>query len=600
MFGTRKPTACEAHPLLGEPKRQFRRASDNWTALWATNKTDLSQLPVFPLVEPADPSSEEITDAVAAAPSFPGAPKVVELKLEEGEGDTALFVSQTLILSPLKASMAFFSLSIIMFMVIVDGTIVATSNTATSRDLKGGNLTVWIGSAYLLASTATIPIFARLSDIFGRKLLLLIFLAWFFVASIGASFAKTMPQLIAFRALQGIGGGGLEIVCRILPADLVTLRQRGTYQSIFEVFAILANGLGPVMGGAFAEVNWRLCYIIMLPLSVISFVLCIFTIPKIPMKGSWREKTQQIDFTGSVLVASSTAVLLLGLNWGGVVYAWASARVLAPICVAGVGYIVFATWETKGALIPIIPSTLFKVPTVTSLCISGFAAAGFSFFIGLFYIPQYLMVCKGYSALKSGTFLLIFLAPITIVVFFSGLVVSWTGKYRALIIGGLSVYTIGMGLFSTLNRNTSPAVIGTFLGLTGGALGAQIQTSLLAVQAAVPASEVAVVSGARAFLRNLGSVVGVAVGGAVINNAVAGVGLSAELTREIVNSPELIHGSSTLGEAVVEQLLSAYEHAFRVLFLICVGVVCAPTIAVAFLVKAVNLDDKQAEVEGKK
>ncbi|KAM0754902.1 MFS general substrate transporter [Meredithblackwellia eburnea MCA 4105] len=507
-----------------------------------------------------------------------------------------LFTSQTVQLSTARICLAFSALSIIMFITILDGSIVATSNTAQSRALNGGNLTVWIASAYLLSSTAMVSVFARLSDIFGRKLLLLILLVEFFCASLGAGLSRTMPQLITFRSLQGLASGGLVIICQVFPSDLVSLRDRGKYQGIFETLAVLANACGPVIGGAFAQIGaWRWCYYLMLPLAAIAWVLSFLTLPNIHMGGSWQKKVGQIDFTGSGLMASSTILFLIGLNWGGVQYGWNSPAVLCPLILGISGFGVFVWWEGKKAAVPIVPPKIFKITSVAPILFANFFSSGFSYFLVLFYIPQYLTVSKGFSSLKAGTFLMVLLVPITCSVFVCGLVVAKTGKYKALVVTGFAVYTLSFGLFATLSDSSSQAEVGVFLVIAGSALGCTLQTTLVALQAAVPSSEISTVSGARSFLRNLGGVMGVAVGSTIINNAVAEVGLGDTLTRQIVNSPDLINVSGTLSPATVLALRAAYHKAFRTLFLIGVGLAGSATLGWVFFVPPIDLDQRQKD-----
>ncbi|KAM0746956.1 MFS general substrate transporter [Meredithblackwellia eburnea MCA 4105] len=563
---------------------------------------------------PSQPGSLRVKDL--AAESFGPTP---ELPVEGGTGtpnessppkNARLFTSQNVELSTVRKCFAFSALSIIMFITILDGSIVATSNTAQARALNGGNLTVWIASAYLLAYTAVVCIFARLSDIFG----------------LGAALSRTMIQLITFRSLQGLASGGLVIICQIFPADLVSLRERGKYQvyqisfgifsfsahsvqynhlcliqGIFEVLAVVANAVGPVLGGAFAGAGaWRWCYYLMLPLAALAWGLSFMTLPNVQMGGSWQKYEFFVEDFEEVMWNLAHGVL--GLNWGGVVYPWKSAAVLAPLILGITGFAGFLLWEGAQAKVPIVPPRIFRMQSVTPIIFSNFFTSGFSYFLVLFYIPQYLQVSKGFSALKAGTFLLILLVPITCSVFVCGLVVAKTGKYKALVVAGFGIYTVAFGLFSTLRETTSNALVGIFLVISGSALGATLQTSMVALQAAVPSTEISTVSGARIFLRSLGGVMGVAVGSTIINNAVAQVGLGETLTREIVNSPDLINVPGSLSPATVLALQAAYHKAFRTLFLICVGLAGSATLGWVFFVPPQDLDqrqkDHQKELEG--
>ncbi|KIP12091.1 hypothetical protein PHLGIDRAFT_62405 [Phlebiopsis gigantea 11061_1 CR5-6] len=508
---------------------------------------------------------------------------------------------QTNFLPTKQVIMVFLGLSVALACSFLDQTIIATALPRISSDLHGGRDSSWIATAYLLTSLSFTPLYGRWSDIFGRKLVLLVSLFVFLLFSLACALARTMIQLIIFRAFQGIGGGAIITMVLIIVSDIVSLKDRGKYQGINEAVIALSNGFGPVIGGLFAEyTTWRWAFWINLPLSGIAILVGIWLLPLKRVEGEMRQKLLQIDYVGSLLTIASSILLLLGLNWGGVTYPWQSAQVLVPLLLGAAVFAVFLVWEAKGAKLPIIPLHIFKNGTVVGVYIAT-AMNGMTFFAILYYVPQFLQLVRGDTPVTSSLLLLPFLAPISFVVFCCGQACSRWGKYRYLIIFGYGVWSIAQGLLCTVDEHTSTARIIGFLLLGGCASGFTFQTSLLAAQAAVPRHEMAVVTGVRNFVRLFGSTISLAICASLVNNnlraAVRLLGLSTAQVEALLDDPTIINRPAQLSlnahdKAVV---IAGYTKGFHSVFYLTVACMLVACTASTLLIKQheLNRDDDQ-------
>lgn len=238
-------------------------------------------------------------------------------------------------------------------------------------------------------------------------------LAIFFIGSLASSLAQNVTQLIIFRALTGVGGGGLMTVAQMIVSDVVPLRERGKYQGILGAVVALAHGIGPVVGGALASIShdsWRWIFRLNMPLTVVTTLAVLFFMPLRKVEGDWKLKLKAIDFPGALLALGGTTVFLLGLNWGGGEYPWKSAHVVATLVVGGFVSAAFVAWQWKGARLPLVPVHIFRGKLVNGTCLAMFVN-GWNFLVQIYYIPTFYQLVFGYSAVKAGAMLL----PITIV-----------------------------------------------------------------------------------------------------------------------------------------------------------------------------------------
>lgn len=495
----------------------------------------------------------------------------------------------------------------------MDQTTLAASLSIVGNALNASNQTSWISGAYFVTSTCFQLLYGRLSDIWSRKYVLFAGLAIFFFGSLAASLAQTATQLIIFRAFTGIGGGGLMTVAQMIVSDVVPLRERGKYQGILGAVVAIANGIGPVIGGALASASiekesWRWIFRLNLPLTVLTTLCVFFFMPLRKVTGSWKVKLAAVDFVGAALALSGTAVLLLGLNWGGGEYAWDSAHVIATLVVGVAVCVAFVLWQWKGAAFPLVPMHIFRSRIVNGACLTMFIN-GWNFLVQVYYIPTFYQLVFGYSTVKAGAMLL----PITLLQTASstasGLVVHWIGRYRECILFGWTIWAVGLGLFSTLDQSSG---LGKQIGygiLTGVGVGNTLQPALIAIQAGVDRRDMAVVTSFRNFVRNLGGTLGLAVAGTIINNilssSISSLGLTVSETRSFLSSPQNYLSGLSVAEAerVRALVIPAYKRGFRIIFVIG-GALAAFAFCLAFaLMQQVELnraDDAKLKEEAKK
>ncbi|KAF2256147.1 MFS general substrate transporter [Trematosphaeria pertusa] len=493
---------------------------------------------------------------------------------------------------------------------LMDQTTLAASLTIVSRDLGASSESAWIAGAYFLTSTSFQLLYGRLSDIWSRKLILLIGIGIFFFGSLAASLAQSAMQLIIFRAFMGVGGGGLMTVAQMIVSDIVPLRERGKYQGILGSVVALANGIGPVIGGALASQTkdgWRWIFRLNLFVTALTTGCVCFFMPLRKVYGDWRKKIAAIDFFGVFLALGGSTLLVLSLTWAGGQYPWGSAHVIASLVVGVFVSLGFVVWQWKGTSIPLVPMHIFKIRLVNGAMLTMFIN-GWNFLVQVYYIPSFYQLIYGYSAVKAGSLLLPITLMQTLTSTLSGLVVHWTGRYRESILAGWIAWAVGLGLFSTLDSSSG---LGKQIGyalLTGFGVGQTLQPSLIAVQAGVERKNMAVVTSVRNFIRNLGGTLGLAISGTVINNAVRTAllpsGLSLSEIQLLLNSPETFRdrvGESRF-EGIRDVLEEAYKNGFRIVFIIGAALAAFAFVAAWYTMPQVELkreDDEKLKEEGK-
>ncbi|KAF7167624.1 hypothetical protein CNMCM5623_000897 [Aspergillus felis] len=507
----------------------------------------------------------------------------------------------------------FLACSTVDLVALMDQTTLAASLSIVGNALNASDQTSWISGAYFVTSTCFQLLYGRLSDIWSRKYVLFAGLAIFFFGSLAASLAQTATQLIIFRAFTGIGGGGLMTVAQMIVSDVVPLRERGKYQGILGAVVALANGIGPVIGGALASASienesWRWIFRLNLPLTVLTTLCVFFFMPLRKVSGAWKVKLAAVDFVGAALALGGTAVLLLGLNWGGGEYAWDSAHVVATLVVGVAVCVAFVLWQWKGAAVPLVPMHIFRSRIVDGACLTMFVN-GWNFLVQVYYIPTFYQLVFGYSTVKAGAMLLPITLMQTVSSTASGLVVHWIGRYRECILFGWMIWAVGLGLFSTLDQSSG---LGKQIGygiLTGVGVGNTLQPALIAIQAGVERREMAVVTSFRNFVRNLGGTLGLAVAGTIINNllssSISSLGFTPSETRSFLSSPKNFLSSLPADEAerVRALVVPAYQRGFRIIFVIG-GALAAFAFCLAFVlmpqVELNRADDAKLKEEAKK
>ncbi|KAF2181366.1 major facilitator superfamily transporter [Zopfia rhizophila CBS 207.26] len=457
---------------------------------------------------------------------------------EEENGDNSSvhsIANQTNVLSKKSLLVAIPALSIALFVSFIDTTSVATSIPAVSSDLNTGTATSWIGSSFLVASTAFQLINGRLSDIFGRKNCLLLCLALLGIGDIGCGYSQNKEMLFVFRSIAGIGGGGINNLAMIIVSDITTLENRGKYQGTSILFAMSEPNL-TISNGHFRRYNrngqrhrslhrralvdsvtWRWVFWIIPMLALPAAVLIFFFLPLKHDEGKYAEKVKKIDYGGTFLNIAAVLLILIPLSGGGVSYAWTSTLVIAMVIIGGCTAIAFVVYECKVAPIPIMPLRLVKAPYCAALHVQNFFT-GVCYYGNFFYLPIYFQSVLDFSALVSGALLLPVIVTTSIASMASGQVMSRSGRYMWIVFAGFVLWTLGTGLTCAFSRLTKMWKIVVALIVEGLGIGMTLQPTLVAILSNSSNSDRAVATGLRNFIRTIGGAFGLIISGAILAN----------------------------------------------------------------------------------
>jgi EmrB/QacA subfamily drug resistance transporter len=436
--------------------------------------------------------------------------------------------------------LTFGALLLVLLIASLDQTIVSTALPTIVGDLGGLQHLSWVVTAYLLTSTVVGPLYGKLGDLYGRKRLLQIALVIFLVGSALCGLAQSMPQLIAFRAVQGLGGGGLLVLAMAVVGDLVSPRDRGRYQGLFGAVFGISVVAGPLLGGFFVDnLSWRWIFYINLPLGLVALAV-------ISSAFSSRQTTERhrIDYLGTVVLALGLSGVILYTSLGGTTYAWDSPGMLVAI-VGGVALLALLPLVESRAAEPILPPELFGNQTFRTTSAIGFAV-GFALFGSVTFVPIYLQVVKAHSPTESGLLMTPMMVGLLVTGIASGFLISRYGRYRPFPIVGTAVSTVALYLLSRLGVSTPISQAAVYLLILGLGLGMVMQVLVLAAQNAVDYRLLGVATSGASLARQIGGCIGVSVSGAIFTNR-----LDHELAQRV---PSGVHVPSSPSLAVVHQL----------------------------------------------
>lgn len=412
----------------------------------------------------------------------------------------------------------FLSCCFLALLVSLDGTAVVIALPRIVSDLQIGDEFVWVANSFWLAGTIFQPLCAQLSNIFGRKTPVLTSIAIFLVGGAVAGTAQSGTALIAGRAVQGLGGGGILLLMEIIVCDIISLRERGKYLSIVLSTAAVGAIVGPPLGGAIADRNWRWIFYMNLPVSVGVFLVMAFFMRVKYTKDTLNNSISRIDWIGAAIFASSITSLLIGLIFGGAVYPWSSWHVIIPIVLGALGWITFHLYEARFCPNPAVPSHLFQNRT----SVAGFAMTFIHSMITTwvaFEWPTYFQGVRQTSPLNAGVNYLAFEAFLIPAAGLVGFLVFKTGLFRAYQAIGFGILTLGCGLNILLGPGTNTVAWVVFIAINATGLGAVLPTMLPAILASLPEKDVALATGMYSFLRNFGYIWGVTISVVIFNTS---------------------------------------------------------------------------------
>lgn len=465
-----------------------------------------------------------------------------------------------------------------MLLAALDQTIVATALPTIAGDLHSLSHLSWVVTAYILTSTISTPLWGKMGDLYGRKTFFQAAIVIFLIGSVLSGMSHSMLQLILFRSLQGIGGGGLMVGAQTIIADVVSPRDRGRYQGIFGAVFGVTSVVGPLVGGFLVQhLSWHWIFYVNLPIGIVALIVTAAALP-----GTLSRIQHHIDYIGTILLAGAATALVLLTTFAGTTYAWGSVQILGLAALSLVLLAAFILAERR-APEPVLALSLFKNSIFTTTSVMGFVV-GFAMFGAITYLPQYMQVVRGASPTNSGLELLPMMAGLLLTSIVSGMLISRWGRYKIFPIFGAALMTIGLYLLSLMGVGTTIVQSGIYMFVLGVGLGGVMQVLIIAVQNAVGYDQLGVATAGATFFRSIGGSFGTAVFGAIF---------AARFTKNLaqylrgIPIPPTFKASAGASPAVLAKLPplvhSRYIHAYAA-SLHFVFLVASPIAALAFIV----------------
>ncbi|GAA2528942.1 MDR family MFS transporter [Winogradskya humida] len=447
-------------------------------------------------------------------------------------------------------------LLLVLFVAMLSSTVVSTALPKIIGSLNGSQIQyTWVVTATLLAATATTPIWGKFADLFNKKLLIQISIVVFLLGSVVAGFSQSAGQLIAARAFQGIGVGGLQALVQVAIAAMIPPRERGRYNGYLGGVMAVATVGGPLLGGLIVDTSWlgwRWCFFVGVPVAVIALVLLQLTL-NLP---TLRRENVKIDYAGAFLIAAGVSVLLIWISFVDDSFAWVSWQTFAMVG-ATVVLLGLAVWVESRVAEPIVPLDIVRQRT-TALAILASLAVGMAMFGGAVFLGQYFQIGRGYSPTEAGLLTIPMMGGVLLSSIISGRMITRTGKIKPYIIAGTVVLVGGFAMLATIDHATSLWFVGVGMFLVGAGVGMSMQNLVLAVQNTVALKDIGAASSTVAFFRSLGGTIGVSVLGAVLARRVAD-----QITHDLAAAGVPASGGSGSGSLNIGALPEQVQHIVR-------------------------------------
>ncbi|MFE7843233.1 MDR family MFS transporter [Streptomyces sp. NPDC057474] len=422
---------------------------------------------------------------------------------------------------PRSVRVVLLALMIAMLLAMLDNMIIGTAMPTIVGELGGLEHLSWVVTAYTLATAASTPIWGKLGDLYGRKRVFMTSIVIFLIGSALSGMAQDMGQLIAFRAVQGLGAGGLMVGVMAIIGDLIPPRERGKYQGMMAGVMALAMIAGPLVGGSITDHwGWRWSFYINLPLGIVALI-AVSVVLHLPKPSREGRSAWNIDYLGAALLTVGITSIVLVTTWGGTEYAWGSAVIMELIAL-GVASLVGFLFVQKRVAEPVIPLHIFRSRNFTLMSVIGFFT-GFVMFGAVLFLPLYQQSVQGASATNSGLLLLPMLGAMLAVSMVAGRVTTGSGRYKVFPVVGSILMIVGLFLLAQMDTGTSRVTSGVFMAVLGAGMGCLMQITMLVAQNSVEMKDMGVASSTTTLARTLGSSFGVAIMGALFNSRVQDV-----------------------------------------------------------------------------